>query len=208
MRRGQIRTTCWHRQAEIEDLVARLARWGPQQIAVEWPFTFADSTRARYDRFRAGTLAPSRNEVVQVGFRLAHRLGHEAVYPIDQQVNIGNDSLPALFERRPDLRRRSDSLRAVLQARSDSGSARMQVVWAQHRNGASHHPGSAARRATDARTRRLRTRPGDAQPSGRVAAVLSGQPAPAAAVSSRLARCVGAESYASCFCRSANHSLM
>lgn len=113
------------RQAEIEDLVTRLATWEPQQIAVEWPFTFADSTQARYDRFRAGTLAPSRNEVVQVGFRLAHRLGHEAVYPIDQQLNMGNDSLPALFERRPDLRKRSDSLGAVLQARSDSRAAWM-----------------------------------------------------------------------------------
>ncbi|HUF64981.1 MAG TPA: DUF5694 domain-containing protein [Gemmatimonadaceae bacterium] len=112
-------------QAEIEDLVSRLARWNPEQIAVEWPFSFTDSTRARYARFRAGILAPSRNEVVQVGFRLADRLGHEAVYPVDMQMRLGNDSLAELMERRPDLQRHSDSLRGVLQSRADSGAVRM-----------------------------------------------------------------------------------
>ena len=31
----------------------------------------------------ANTLEPNRNEVVQIAFRLASRLGHDAVYPID-----------------------------------------------------------------------------------------------------------------------------
>src|SRR5688572_29052143 len=103
-----------HRQREIEDVVQRLARWAPDQIAVEWPFSFADSTQARYQRFRAGTLAPSRNEVVQIGFRLAARLGHVAVHPIDYQMPIGNDSIGALTERRPDLKRAADSIMAVM----------------------------------------------------------------------------------------------
>jgi hypothetical protein len=108
------------RQAEIEELVSRLAQWRPEQIAVEWPHSFADSTQARYQSFRAGTLAPSRNEVVQVGFRLGARLGHESVHPIDHPMPIGNDSIGALLARRPDLQRRSDSLLSVLQQRADS----------------------------------------------------------------------------------------
>src|SRR2546425_5593841 len=39
------------RQAELEDLAARLARWSPDQIAVEWPLDFADSANARYKRY-------------------------------------------------------------------------------------------------------------------------------------------------------------
>jgi hypothetical protein len=113
------------RQREIEDLVERLARWAPDQIAVEWPFSFSDSTQARYQRYRAGTLAPSRNEVVQIGFRLAARLGHPAVHPIDYQMPIGNDSIGALTTRRPELKRTGDSLMAVLQTTADSQAAWM-----------------------------------------------------------------------------------
>jgi len=122
-----------HRQREIEDVVQRLARWAPDQIAVEWPFSFADSTQARYQRFRAGTLAPSRNEVVQIGFRLAARLGHVAVHPIDYQMPIGNDSIGALTERRPDLKRTADSLMAAMQAAADSHALRMRrTTIAEH----------------------------------------------------------------------------
>jgi hypothetical protein len=112
------------RQREIEDVVQRLSRWAPDQIAVEWPFSFADSIEARYERYRAGTLAPSRDEVVQIGFRLAARLGHPAVHPIDYRMPIGNDSIGALTKRRPELKRTSDSIMAVMQAAADS-----HAVW-------------------------------------------------------------------------------
>jgi len=112
------------RQAEIEDLVGRLARWAPDQIAVEWPASFADSTAARYAKYRAGTLAPDPNEVVQVGFRLARRLGHAGVHPIDARVGLSNDSLAPLAARRPDLLRARDSLLALSQAAADA-----EAVW-------------------------------------------------------------------------------
>lgn len=114
------------RQAELEDLVARLERWQPDAIAVEWPLSFADSTQARYERYLARTLTPSRNEVVQIGFRLAARLSHAAVYPIDYQMPIGNDSIGTLAARRPDLKRARDSILTALQATADSNALRMQ----------------------------------------------------------------------------------
>jgi hypothetical protein len=107
------------RQREITDLVERLAAWRPEQIAVEWPASQADSIAARYARYRAGTLAPSRNEVVQIGFRLAHRLGLPSVEAIDYQLRIGNDSVGALLARRPDLNELSESAGAALQRASD-----------------------------------------------------------------------------------------
>ena len=106
------------RQAELEELATRLASWGPQQIAVEWPFSFADSATARYRRYAETGTTQSRNEVAQVGFRLARRLGHGTVHPIDHQMPLGNDSIEALYRRRPEFKAHSDSLLAVLQRES------------------------------------------------------------------------------------------
>ena len=68
------------RQKELAALADALAKFRPTQIAVEWP---ADLTRERYAQFLGGTLPPSRNEVVQVGFRLAQRVGLKEVHGID-----------------------------------------------------------------------------------------------------------------------------
>lgn len=68
------------RQAELDAVVDALARFAPTRIAVEWPKALVDE---RYAAFRAGTLPESRNEVVQLGFRLASRLGLERVDGID-----------------------------------------------------------------------------------------------------------------------------
>lgn len=108
------------RQAELEELATRLQRWAPDLIAVEWPFTYADSTHAQYRRYASTGTSTDGNEVVQIGFRLARRLGHAAVHPIDHQMPLGNDSIEPLKARRPDLVQRGDSLFALLQARSDS----------------------------------------------------------------------------------------
>lgn len=114
------------RQAEVEDLARRFAAWKPDRIAVEWPWSFMDSTAARYARYQAGTLAPSRNEVVQLGFRIAAQLGHSAVYPIDDDSFLDlNDSLRAVDRRRPDFKRSRDSIVSILQATADSVNAWM-----------------------------------------------------------------------------------
>jgi hypothetical protein len=105
------------RQAELEDLVDRLARWSPQQIVVEWPFEFADSAKARYERYiETHGATTSKNEVVQIGFRLARRMAHPTVYPIDHQMPLGNDSLAALLVRQPVFQRHADSVIAALRA--------------------------------------------------------------------------------------------
>ncbi|HWA91389.1 MAG TPA: DUF5694 domain-containing protein [Rhizomicrobium sp.] len=68
------------RQAEIAAVADGLARFKPSLVAVEWP---ADLTTQRYDAYRKGTLAPSHNEVVQLGFRLAAKANLDSVAGID-----------------------------------------------------------------------------------------------------------------------------
>jgi hypothetical protein len=122
------------RQTELEDLTTRLAQWKPDRIAVEWAWSRTDTIQARYARYRAGTLTPNRNEVVQVAFRLAARLGHPAVYPIDDDSFLDlNDSLHAFDRRRPEFKRTRDSINAILQAEAKSTNAWMrQTTIVEH----------------------------------------------------------------------------
>jgi hypothetical protein len=70
------------RQAEIAEVVAVLKRFRPSKIAVER--TAGDERiRKDYAAYRAGTHSLTRNEIEQLGFRLAKELGHEAVHAVD-----------------------------------------------------------------------------------------------------------------------------
>jgi Family of unknown function (DUF5694) len=68
------------RQAEIEAVTDALARFRPTAVAVE---DDPGKPGARYAQYRAGTLAPSRNETVQLGFRLAAKMDLPTVTGID-----------------------------------------------------------------------------------------------------------------------------
>lgn len=68
------------RQKEIGTLIASLARFAPTQVAVEWPAQLVDE---RYAKYRNGTLEESRNEVVQLGFRLAKQHNLSTVLGLD-----------------------------------------------------------------------------------------------------------------------------
>ena len=88
------------RQAEIEEVVQRLAEFKPTMIAVESPYQ--DSlTIARYQAYRAGELELERNEEEQIGFRLAKLLGHETIYPIDYRMNMQSEGLEGVVATDP-----------------------------------------------------------------------------------------------------------
>ena len=70
------------RQSEIRELVDVLARFRPTKVAVEAEFSSSAVAR-RYDAYLAGDHELTRNETEQIGFRLARRLGHPTVHPID-----------------------------------------------------------------------------------------------------------------------------
>ena len=69
------------RQTEIAQLLDVLKRFRPTKIAIE-----SDPSGPRpqqYAAYLAGTYTLTRNEIDQVGFRLAKELGHLAIYPVD-----------------------------------------------------------------------------------------------------------------------------
>lgn len=73
------------RQAEIEALVKKLARFKPTKIAVEVrKGSKADSLlQVHYAQYLEGTYTLAKHESEQIGFRLAKLMGHSKVYPID-----------------------------------------------------------------------------------------------------------------------------
>ena len=70
------------RQAEMGQVTEVLKKFGPTKIAVERQF--ADTRILKdYGDYVAGKHELTRNEIEQIGFRLAKELGHKAVYPVD-----------------------------------------------------------------------------------------------------------------------------
>lgn len=76
------------RQAEIADLVDSLAEWAPNRIAVE---NEAEPPTLSIPAYKdaASLLTTSRNESIQIGYRLALKLGHAAVFGYDEQGGEG-----------------------------------------------------------------------------------------------------------------------
>jgi hypothetical protein len=98
------------RQREIERLVSELERADPDSVVVERPASATAAIADTYDRYRTGKFdydqertvdverdgepdgeLSARDETVQVGFRLADRLGHERVVPVDVPEDLSDD---------------------------------------------------------------------------------------------------------------------
>ena len=70
------------RQAEIAELIEVLKKFHPTKIAVESD-TWNPRVEQEYANYAAGKDTLSRNEIDQIGYRLARELGHSKVYPVD-----------------------------------------------------------------------------------------------------------------------------
>ena len=77
------------RQAELEALAGALAEFRPTKVMIEAVPKTADLVDPRYAGFTPAMLATDRNEIAQIGYRVAHRLGHKQVYAIDEQPGEG-----------------------------------------------------------------------------------------------------------------------
>jgi len=70
------------RQAEIAQVIETLKKFRPTKIAIE--STVGEDRRTKqYADYVAGKHELTRNEIEQLGFRLAKELGHETIYPVD-----------------------------------------------------------------------------------------------------------------------------
>ena len=70
------------RQQDIAQLIEVLKRFHPTKIAIESDVT-SQRLQQEYADYLAGKYKLSRNEIDQIGYRLARELGHKAVYPVD-----------------------------------------------------------------------------------------------------------------------------
>ena len=100
------------RQRELADVAAGLAKFKPTKIAVESPVdNGAPAKVAKYHDYLDGKLGDSRNETVQVGFRLAKTMKLPEVYGIDVDGDFpfeavqkfAEDGHPQLAKRLADL---------------------------------------------------------------------------------------------------------
>jgi hypothetical protein len=71
------------RQQEMAELIDVLKGFRPTKIAIE---AQVGSRRVaeRYTEYLRGEYTLSRNETDQIGFRLARELGHQVIYPVDE----------------------------------------------------------------------------------------------------------------------------
>ena len=70
------------RQVEIAQVITALKKFQPTKIAVEAD-VFDDRIPKRYADYLAGKYELTRNEIDQIGLRLAKELSHKTVYPVD-----------------------------------------------------------------------------------------------------------------------------
>ncbi len=74
------------RQREVEEVVEGLVRWKPDVVAVEYPPERQDVLNRMFEDYLRGKGVPEemeRNEIVQIGFRVARRLGHRRLLAVD-----------------------------------------------------------------------------------------------------------------------------
>jgi len=70
------------RQQEIAQLTAALTKFRPTKIAIEAD-VWSQRVGREYSDYVAGKYTLTRNEIDQIGYRLAKELGHKNVYPVD-----------------------------------------------------------------------------------------------------------------------------
>jgi len=85
------------RQAELETLVAGLARYRPTKVLVEVLPEKETEMNARYRAYLSGQYRLGFSEVEQIGFRLAKRLNHPRLFAVDD----GNEEGAKLLQGDP-----------------------------------------------------------------------------------------------------------
>lgn len=100
------------RQAEIRAIVDRLERFAPTHVAVEAPW--GDTvTIERYRAFATDGGDLRRSEEEQIGFRLARRVGHETIHPVDVRIGLDFEAVARLAAQDPRLGRKLGEMEAV-----------------------------------------------------------------------------------------------
>jgi hypothetical protein len=85
------------KQGEINEVVQKLMEFKPNKIAVEAKRENEKEINNLYLQFctnnsiKSDEIIGHRNEIVQIAFRLAHKLNHKKIYPVDVPVGLPED---------------------------------------------------------------------------------------------------------------------
>jgi len=71
------------RQKELQVLLQKLKDFKPTKIVIERDVSDSSKVLGRYQEYLKGNYKLTRNEVHQIGFRLANQLNHDKVYSVD-----------------------------------------------------------------------------------------------------------------------------
>jgi Family of unknown function (DUF5694) len=146
------------RQAEIEAVTSHLLPFKPTKVMAEWS---AASVAERYKAYLAGGLPPSRNEVVQLGFRLA-AAAHAEMHGIDVDGDFPFEEVQSFAK----THGQSELLGSLLEAVQRETAALTALLTTQSIGAALRYLNDSARIAADHSFYRqvLRIGAGDAQP--------------------------------------------
>lgn len=89
-------------QAYLVALAERLARFAPTRVLLEYPQTSDGAMNQRYSDFLAGRFELGRNEIYQLGFRVARLMGHARVHGIDAKAPPAEIKLWSYLSQQPD----------------------------------------------------------------------------------------------------------
>lgn len=71
------------RTSELEELIEHIAKFAPTKIALEMVKEDSKYCDEKYEDYLRGNYTLEENEIFQVGFRLAAKLGHKNLFPVD-----------------------------------------------------------------------------------------------------------------------------
>ena len=94
------------RQQELDQLIDALAAFNPDRVTVEFAYARNDEINEGYQRYLqipADSLSWE-DEIGQIGFKLARRLGHDSVYGVDVPMDLWNDSIRYFDDQYPNAR--------------------------------------------------------------------------------------------------------
>lgn len=102
------------KQAEAADVIERLKRFAPTKVALEMLASRQAKLDDRYAKFLAGSGTDDRNEIVQIGFRLA-RETQASVHAVDADWTLTHAPVEEFFAEHP-AERFTEDLSPELQA--------------------------------------------------------------------------------------------
>ena len=81
------------RQKELDELVSKIKEFNPTKIMVEWEPGTKDSLDYKLNKYLNNEFSLRQNEIYQIGFRLAKETGITESFPVDYQMDLGDDKL-------------------------------------------------------------------------------------------------------------------